>query len=128
MPAAVAESRPSRETRRAPQRSRARLRVVDLAARRRRARRRVALALLFVLVVVGLFGVAFVHAQLVESQQDLDDMRGRIAELEAEKARIERAVDEASAPATVVERAAELGMVRAEDPVYLMAPRETGSG
>lgn len=111
---------------RSSSRARPQLRVLDQAAARQRRRRRGALALLFVVLLTGLFGVAFVHAQLVESQQDLDDMRTRIRELEAEKAQIERAVDEASSPAVVVERATELGMVRAEEPVYLAAVRGPG--
>ena len=77
-------------------------------------------------VLSGLFLVAYVHAGLVVSQQDLDVTRTRIAELEAEKARIERAVDEASSPATITGRAGELGMVRAESPVYLFSVRSYG--
>ncbi|MGF1597403.1 MAG: hypothetical protein ACFCVK_10835 [Acidimicrobiales bacterium] len=95
------------------------LRVLDQAAIRRRARRRNAVLMLFLVVLSAFFVVAFVHATLVESQQDLDLMRAQIGELETEKARIARAVDEASSPATIVEGAEELGMVRAAQPVYL---------
>ena len=104
------------------------LRVLDQASIRRRARRRNALLLLFVVVLNGLFLVAFVHARLVESQQDLDEMRGRIAELETQLAQIARAVDEASSPAVIVERATELGMVRAENTVFLTAVRNISDG
>lgn len=100
---------------------RPRLRVLDQAAIRRRARRRNAVLALFVVVLGALFGVAFVHAHLVESQHDLDLMRARIAELEAERALLERAVDEASSPGLIVDRARRLGMVRAEGAVYLAA-------
>lgn len=104
--------------------SRPELRVYDRSAARRRARRRNALVMLFVVVLNALFLVTFVHARLVEGQQELDEIRGRIAELETEKARIARAVDEASSPAVVVERATELGMIRAGEPVYLLAVRD----
>jgi cell division protein FtsL len=102
--------------------------VLDQAAARRRTRRRNVLLAAFVIVLAGLFAVAYVHARLVESQQDLDLLRDRIAELEADRAQVERAIDEASAPALIVERAGELGMVPAEDPAFLVAVRETGDG
>lgn len=76
--------------------------------------------MLGVLVVVGaLFAVASVQASLVGGQQDLDQLRSRIGELGAERARLERAVDQASSPAVITGRAGELGMVRAANPVYL---------
>jgi cell division protein FtsL len=104
-----------------------RLEVLDQAAGRRRARRRNALLAAFVVVLGGLFAVAFVHARLVESQQELDLLRSQIDEVETERAQIERAIDEASAPALIVDRATELGMVPAEDPAFIEAV-ETGDG
>ncbi len=77
------------------------------------------MVVLVVLLLGALFTVAYVQAGLVAGQQDLDTTRDRIDELEAERARLERAVDEASSPAAITGRAAELGMIRAEDPVYL---------
>jgi len=77
----------------------------------------------FVVVLVGFFLVAFVHASLVAGQQDLDEMRTRIAELQAEKASVERDIEELSAPGRINDRAGQLGMVRAEDPVFLAAVR-----
>ena len=125
MTAAVAyrsQTAPARKRSAAPKRQQPPdLRVLDQATIRRRARRRNAVLTLFMVLLSGLFLVAFVHARLVESQQDLDLMRTRIAELGAEKAQIERAVDEASSPSIIVERANELGMVRAENPVFLTA-------
>jgi len=97
------------------------LRVLDQVAVRRRARRRHVAILLFMVLLSGLFVVAFVHAQLVATQQDLDETRAEITELRNERARLERAVDEASSPALIVERAAELGMVRAAQPVFLIS-------
>lgn len=128
MTAAVAHRRQAVPVGRRSAAKRPNLRVLDQASIRRRARRRNALLLLFVVVLNGLFVVAFVHARLVESQQDLDLMRARISELETERARIERAVDEASAPSLIVERAAGLGMVRAENPVFLAAVGSIGDG
>lgn len=112
---------PRRDLRPAP--ARPRLEVLDRATARRRARRRNALMAAFVLVLVGFFLVAFVHASLVAGQQDLDEMRTRIAELQAEKASVQRGIEESSSPARINDRATELGMVRAEDPVFLAAVR-----
>ena len=126
MTAAVAHRRQTAPSPRRAEPARPELRVLDQVAIRRRARRRNAMLMAFVIVLNALFVVAFVHARLVEGQQELDEIRIRIAELETEKARIARAVDEASAPSAVVERANELGMIRAEEPVYLMAVRDYG--
>jgi len=105
------------------------LRVLDQDAIRRRSRRRIAMVALFVIVVNAFFAVAFVHAQLVAGQHELDLIRTQITELETEKARIERAVDEASSPSLINEHARlKLGMVRAESPVYLAAVGGFGQG
>jgi cell division protein FtsL len=101
--------------------ARPKLRVLDQVAIRRRARRRNAAIGLFMVLLSGLFVVAFVHAHLVASQQELDQKRSQIAELENERARLERSVDEASSPALIVDRAAELGMIRAAQPVFLVS-------
>jgi len=96
-----------------------RLEVIDRSElRSQRWRRRVMVGLFFS-VLIGLFAIATAHAQLVSNQQDLDDLRQQLAEAEAETARVQRAVDLASSPALIVERAQSLGMVRAVDPVYL---------
>jgi hypothetical protein len=80
------------------------------------------LAALFVTVVVGFFAVALVHAELVAGQHDLDVLRARIAEAEAERAELARATDEAAAPDRIVSHAQDvLGMVRSNQPVYLEA-------
>ncbi len=126
MTAAVARRSQNAPAQRRAKPARPELRVLDQTSIRRRARRRNATLALFIVVLNALFMVAFVHARLVEGQQELDLMRSRIEELESEKARIVRAVDEASSPAVVVERATELGMIRAEEPVYLLAVRAYG--
>ncbi|MFV0259308.1 MAG: FtsB family cell division protein [Acidimicrobiales bacterium] len=106
--------------------SRPDLRLVEVRSGRRIVRRRRALVLVFVGVLAAFFAVALVHAGLVEGQQQLDEMRGEISELQAERAALERELDQATAPDHVVERATGLGMVRAEDPVFLSAAREAG--
>jgi len=112
-------SRPSQP---APARSgRPKLRVLDRRAVRQRARRRHALLTLFIVMLVGFFAVAFVHAELVADQHELDGIRARIAEAEAHNASVARATEEASSPVVIVSRAQELGMVRAFQPVYLAA-------
>jgi len=95
------------------------LRVLDQAASRRRARHRSALLILFVAVLAGFFAVAFVHAELVAGQHELDAVRTEISQAEARHAELARTVEAASAPDRVVTRATELGMVRARQPVYL---------
>jgi len=97
------------------------LRMLDQVAIRARARRRNALLILFIAVIVGFFVVAFVHAELVAGQQELDAVRAEISQAEARHAEMARAVEEASAPHVIVTRATELGMVRANEPVYLVA-------
>ena len=101
--------------------SRPKLKVLNQQAIRQRARRRHALLALFIVVLLGFFAVAFVHAELVADQQELDSIRTRIAEAEAHQAKVERAAEEASSPAVIVGRAQELGMVRANQPVFLAA-------
>jgi len=108
---------------------RPKLKVHDGAEARSRTWRRNAVVGLFLTLLAGLFLVAFVHAQLVESQQDFDNIRSRITELEAERDRVERAIDEASSPARISNRARnELGMVPAERPVFLVEVSESGGG
>ena len=99
------------------------LRVVDKTALRRRARRRTLLTLAAALVTAALFGVALLYGQIVEGQQDIDTMRADIAQAEADRATLERQVAIASTPDAIVQRAFDLGMVRAIDPQYLIAVR-----
>lgn len=97
------------------------LRVLDQQALRRRARRRNVAMAMFVVLIIGFFAAALAQAQLVANQHELDLLRTRIAEAEADRARLERSVEESSAPAAIIDRAVEIGMVRANDPVYLAA-------
>ncbi len=129
MTAALARQNPSigaPAPRRVP--SRPELTVLDQAAARWRSRRRAALLSAFVLVLAAFFAVAFVHANLVTSQQQLDQMRSQVADLQAQKAGIERQIEDAEAPERIVERATALGMVRAKEPVFLPATRDFGQG
>lgn len=129
MTAALARHNPSVGSP-APRRPPARpeLTVLDQTAVRWRARRRAALAFAFVLVLAGFFGVAFVHASLVTGQQQLDQMRSQVNELQAEKAQVQRQIEDAEAPERIVARANAMGMVRAQEPVFLPASRPFGDG
>ncbi len=76
---------------------------------------------MFVVLIIGFFAAALAQAQLVANQHELDLLRTQIAEAEAGRARLERAVEESSAPAAIIDRAVDIGMVRSSDPVYLAA-------
>lgn len=99
------------------------LQVFDQVAIRNRARRRYAIVATFVVLLAGLFAVALIQAQLVANQHRLDSIRAEIATSEAEHTRLERLVEEASAPSAIIEQAMSMGLVRAVNPVYL-APSE----
>lgn len=103
------------------------LRIVDRRALRRRRRRRALATLSAALVVIALFAVALLYAQLVQDQQRVDQLRAEIAETTDEKAQLERSVAIASTPDAIVQRAGTLGMVRAVDPQYLVAVRSAES-
>ncbi len=97
------------------------LRLFSRSELRARARLRGGLAALCLLIVGGFFSIAFVQAQLVAGQQDLDQMRSQLDEIKKERAQLAQEVDQASAPEAIVARAHELGMVRATEPIYLAA-------
>lgn len=99
------------------------LQVFDQVAIRNRARRRYVIIAGFVVLLAGLFAVALIQAQLVANQHRLDRLRSEIATSEVEHTRLERLVEEASAPSSIINQAMELGMVRATEPIYL-APNE----
>ncbi len=63
--------------------------------------------------------VAGVHAELVQGQREIDNLRIESRELRAERASLQRDVVEASSPNVIIAQAIDLGMVRAEEPVYL---------
>ena len=111
-----------------PQPSAPELALVDRRARRAARIRRNLLVVAAGVLVVAFFAVGLVHAQLVQRQQQLDGLRSRIGETRAEQLRLSREVVVASSPDEIVRRASELGMVRAEDPVYLVAVRPVGAG
>lgn len=104
------------------------LRVVDKKVIRRRRRQRTLLSAAAALVTVALFGVALMYGQLVEGQQNVDELRAEIAQANADRSRLERDVAIASTPEVIVDRAFDLGMVRALDPQYLVAVRPVEGG
>ena len=100
------------------------LRVIDRKSVRAGAIRRAIYIGVTSLVVVGLFAVAYVQAQLVEGQRELDRLRQELLIAQEARAELVRDVDIASSPGEIVARAEDLGMVRAADPVYFTAVRE----
>ncbi len=100
---------------------RPKLRIVDKGAIKRRARRRAVLGVSAATIAAGVFAVALGYAQLAKGQQQLDSIRSDISQSQAEIARLERDVVLASSPEAIVQQAVSLGMVRAENPVYLTA-------
>lgn len=97
------------------------LRVIDHRQQRSLRLRRQVMFGIFIFVLAGFFAVATAHAELVSNQRDLDVLRQDIAAASASNAVLERQVVEASSPEEIVRRAQDLGMVRAEEPVYLIA-------
>ena len=79
------------------------------------------------LLVVALFSVATTQAYLVKSQQDIDEVRQEIREARVERARLQRQVDTASAPQSIIDRADDLGMVPSGEPTHLQATRSPNS-
>lgn len=103
------------------------LKVIDKKSVRAGALRRFVYFSASLLVVVALFGVAFVQAKAVEGQRELDQLRQELDAARSVRAELVRDVDIASSPGAIVARAEGLGMVRAADPVYFTAirPQET---
>jgi cell division protein FtsL len=104
------------------------LALVDERAVRSVRLRRTLLVTAAALFVLALFGVGLVQAQLVQRQQVLDQTRSEIAETQAERLRLSQEVVVASSPEEIVRRALASGMVRAEEPVYLVAVRPVVDG
>ena len=117
-----------RDARPAPRREAARpsLKVVDARAVNRRRRQRRVLVALGGIFMIGCFVVAAAQAVLVQGQRELDDVRLQIAEAEGEQDRLVQQLVDARSPETIIARAEALGMVRADDPVYLVAVRAEG--
>jgi len=112
-----ARPRPAAPPRRATQaRQRPDLRVV--APRRRlRAGRTVVLGVTLAFLIA--FALVVAQALLVQGQQRLDDLDGRIAESTRTQQELRLRVAELESPARVVEAAQRLGMVPPDDVTYL---------
>lgn len=107
------------------------LRIVDRAGAKSEPRRRLIVTFSIAAVVIALFAVALVQAQLVQSQRDIDTLNAKVVLIEAERAQLAREVIFAESPAGILDRADRLGMVKAVKPVHLTAVREevqTGEG
>jgi cell division protein FtsL len=99
------------------------LRVVDHRGKRRKARRlRAAIWAAGATAAVLVFGAVAFHVFLAQSQVRLDHLNKTIgdAQKEFELARLQ--VAQASAPATIIDRAHQLGMVEPDHVNYVSAP------
>ncbi len=114
--------------RRTAEKARPDLRVVDADAVTRRRRQRRFLVLVGVVFLAGCLVVAAAQASLVTSQRELDDVRRQIIEAEGQRDRLRQELVDARSPETIIARAVAMGMVRADDPVYLVAVREADNG
>lgn len=102
------------------------LRLINAAILRRERRQRRLVLLVATIFALAMFVVATAQAQLVQGQRQLDAQRAAVSEAKSEKLRLERQIVVASAPQVIVERATAMGMVRAQDPQYLIAVRSIG--
>jgi cell division protein FtsL len=95
---------------------------LELHTRRqlRLRRRRGVLACLVVLTVFALlFGIVAMQVLIVQTQRRIDAADQRIAAEQLRSQRYESALAVYESPGYVLQRAAELGMVRADSPEYL---------
>ncbi len=99
--------------------------VITRGALRWRRFRRFMFYLAFALLGLVLLAVAGVHAELVQGQQEVDQLSVEIRQMRDQRAALQRQVDEASSPVAIIGRAGQLGMVRAQDPVYLTVVEPT---
>jgi len=102
------------------------LKLLEQTQSRSGLRNRIIVLGAFTLGLVVLFLVAFAQAKLVSYQQDLDLITNRITELQDEKVQLENVVSQASAPKKIVNRAEEIGMIRAAAPVQLALDPQSG--
>lgn len=102
------------------------LRLINAAIMRRERRQRRLVLLVATIFALVMFVVATAQAQLVQGQRELDAQRAAVSAAKSEKLRLERQIVVASAPQVIVERATAMGMVRAQDPQYLIAVRSIG--
>jgi cell division protein FtsL len=104
------------------------LSLVEAPSRRAARLRRTLVSAFVAVLVVTLFAVGLIQAQLVQRQHRLDELRSEIAATRAQQLRLTQEVLVASSPGEIVRRATEMGMVRAQDPVYLVAVRPAVDG
>ncbi len=123
MVATATKQRVERRAKPAQKAKRPVLRFLDQQSIRSRKRKRNVLLAGFFVVILALFLVAYAQAQLVSSQQDLDVIRSRTAELTAESEHLRVLVNEASAPNSIVAKAEEIGMILGESPVFVESVR-----
>lgn len=105
---------------------RPKLRLIDTGAMKKEARGHKLVMVGIVALATALFLIAVAQAKLVQSQRVLDETRSETAVVEERVAELEREVMSSSSPVVVVEAAESMGMVRSENPVYLVAARSGG--
>lgn len=93
-------------------------------SRPRRSRRVFATALLAVMFLV-LFGTVAFHVQLVKGQQHIEELNRQAEQSQDRYHELRLHLDRLSAPQRIVSKAKSLGMVPAEDPIWL-APTSPG--
>jgi hypothetical protein len=97
-----------------------RLRVVDLEARRRTRRVRWAVRGLAALAIAALVAAVTFHVALAQGQVQLDSLERDLAVEQQRYDELRLAVAEAAAPARIVARAVELGMVAPGGPASVL--------
>jgi cell division protein FtsL len=97
------------------------LRVVDEDARRRRSRWRRLGLLASLVAFVGVLAAVSLHVFVVQSQFELEDLQGQVAQEQSSYERNRLAVAELSSPDRIVAAAVALGMVEPEEVTYLAA-------
>jgi hypothetical protein len=105
----------------APAPARPELRVVDEDARRRRSRWRRLGLLASVVAFVGVLAAVSLHVFVVQSQFELEELQGQVAQEQSSYERNRLAVAELASPDRIVAAANALGMVEPEEVTYLAA-------
>jgi cell division protein FtsL len=118
LPGRVAPPRPARPE----------LRVVDEDARRRRSRWRRLGLLASLVVFVGVLAAVSLHVFVVQSQFELEELQGQVAQEQSSYERNRLAVAELAAPDRIVAAAVALGMVEPEEVTYLAADDDAPAG
>jgi cell division protein FtsL len=111
-----------------PAPTRPELRVVDEDARRRRSRWRRLGLLASLVAFVGVLAAVSLHVFVVQSQFELEELQGQVAEEQSSYERNRLAVAELASPDRIVAAAEALGMVEPDEVTYLTADDPVADG